>query len=542
VTRVWYSSDGLRLFVRTGTGKTLETIDFENWIALENASLPPKSSFEASHWRNLTEYRGMSIVGGEPVDAAVSPVDPNEATIATAFGVWRTLDGGASWNSLNAGLANLPVSRIVRLPNGTQGTRILLDGHEMEAVWNPGEKSGWRVEQAREAANERVLAESLAPFLGGVPSRVTVAGSWIYAGGEGRFWVSPDRGLSWRTYRIPDSAGTVEAIYVAAAEPAIAIAAIAAESGARVVRTMNGGIFWDDISADLPPGAVRGVAGDLETGAVYAAADSGLYWTVTDLRSGGAATAWTRIPVGEGRPGVRDVVLDADGNQIFAALDGEGLVTAVAPHRFLSPRVVNAASGFVSTAAPGTLLSVLGTQVSSARVGELEVPVLAASEMESQIQVPFAVTGNLLNLDLQTSQARRSVAVPLRASSPAIFTDRDGTPIVLDAERALLLDGSMPARAGSVIQILATGLGRVAPEWPAGLAAPVEAPPKVVAPVQAILDRVPLQVLSATLAPGYVGFYLIEAKLPEILNFGPAELYLETDGTASNRVSLQVAP
>lgn len=498
----------------------------------------------ARDWEKLTEYRGVSIIGGPALDAAISPLDSDDIVLATRFGLWRTLDGGASWNSLNSGLSNLGVQRILSLPNGTQGTRILLEGNEFEAVWAPGEKDGWRVVPPQEAAREALLAASLGPVLGARPSRVVVAGSWVYAGGgAGRLWVSADRGFSWRSFRLGEADGRVEAIFVAAGQPAIAVAAISSESGPRVARTMNGGIFWDDISANLPPGAVYGVTADLATGAIYAASDSGLFWTVTDLRSGGAATDWLRLAVGAGDPKVRDVQLDADGNQLFIALDGEGVVTAVAPHRFLSPRVVNAASGLTMPAAPGALLSVLGSHVSSARVGELEVPVLAASEMESQIQIPFAVTGSQVRLDLVTAQARLSnLELPLRPSSPAIFTDRDGTPIVLDAERALLLDASMPARAGATIQILATGLGRVSPEWPAGLAAPVDAPPKVIAPVRVLLDRVSLEVIGATLAPGYAGFYLIEAKIPEVVNLGPAELYLEAGGVASNRVSLHVAP
>jgi uncharacterized protein (TIGR03437 family) len=58
--------------------------------------------------------------------------------------------------------------------------------------------------------------------------------------------------------------------------------------------------------------------------------------------------------------------------------------------------------------------------------------------------------------------------------------------------------------------------------------------------VQAYLDGVPLEVSKAALAPGYVGYYLVEIQLPAVLNAGPAELYLVADGQESNRVSLMV--
>jgi len=49
-------------------------------------------------------------------------------------------------------------------------------------------------------------------------------------------------------------------------------------------------------------------------------------------------------------------------------------------------------------------------------------------------------------------------------------------------------------------------------------------------------------VLSATLAPVYVGLYLVEIQLPAVVNAGPAELYITADGQESNRVSIQLEP
>ena len=58
--------------------------------------------------------------------------------------------------------------------------------------------------------------------------------------------------------------------------------------------------------------------------------------------------------------------LDAGGNQIYAALDGYGVYTAIAPHRLRDARVVSAADYSAKPAAPGALLSVLGARVESA--------------------------------------------------------------------------------------------------------------------------------------------------------------------------------
>jgi uncharacterized protein (TIGR03437 family) len=98
-----------------------------------------------------------------------------------------------------------------------------------------------------------------------------------------------------------------------------------------------------------------------------------------------------------------------------------------------------------------------------------------------------------------------------------------------------------PAHSRGRIQILATGLGRVTPDWPTGLAAPTESPPKVAAPVNVYLDRQPVEVTRAVLAP-YIGFYLVELEVPKIVNYGPAELYLEVAGQPSNRVRVYIQP
>jgi uncharacterized protein (TIGR03437 family) len=170
------------------------------------------------------------------------------------------------------------------------------------------------------------------------------------------------------------------------------------------------------------------------------------------------------------------------------------------------------------------------------------VPVLDASSTASQIQVPFEAKGNTFSLSLEAAAGRMIVGLPLQTVSPAIFVDPEGTPLILDADSGVLLDASKPAHSNTRIQILATGLGLVKPDWPTGMAAPRTDPPRVVATVHAYLDRIPVDVTQASLAPGYIGFYLIEVQLPKIVNAGPAELSVEAEGQQSNRVRLYIEP
>ena len=176
------------------------------------------------------------------------------------------------------------------------------------------------------------------------------------------------------------------------------------------------------------------------------------------------------------------------------------------------------------------------------RSGNANVPILASSESETQVQIPFDVTGSALSLALESSAGRRILPVPLEAAAPGIFIDRDGTPMILDADAGITLDAMLPARSGQRIQILTTGMGRVVPAWQAGVPAPTDDPPRVAAAVKVFMDRVELEVVRATLAPRYIGFYLIEVRLPDLVNAGPAELYITADGAESNRVRLYVEP
>lgn len=581
VERVWYSPDGAKLFARVSSGQVYESADFENWrlsgnvepvedeSSLPSASRLPevaarlrssvsgagrlyafgrqvyRSEDQGESWSSLTAYRGASIIGPEMNDLAISPRDGDELVIANARGVWRSMDGGRSWTGLNQTLPNLPVRRLAGLPAGLRGTRIVAQGLG-ELEWAPGEKQAWRPAASPSLEAEAATRQRFSRALGVEVTAVAAAGDWTYAGGaDGSLWVSTDRGRYWRASRAADGV-RIEGLHADASEPRLALAvrsgAVDGSRPARVLRTANGGLFWDDLSANLPATAVRAVTAHRASSTVYLATDSGVWYGVADLTGGSRTASWSRImgnlPAGE----VFDVRLDAGGNQIYAALDGYGVYATMAPHRLRELRVVNAADLSARAAAPGTLLSVLGTRIQSARAGGINAPVLAVSDTESQIQVPFEAQGPTLSLAMQAERGMLTVGLAMENASPAIFVDRDGAPMLLDADSGVLLDAMNPARSGSRVQILATGLGRVSPDWPTGVAAPLDDPSRVLAPVRVYLDRAPVDVTRATLAPGYIGFYLIEVQLPALVNSGPAELYVDADGRSSNRVPLHIEP
>jgi uncharacterized protein (TIGR03437 family) len=473
---------------------------------------------------------------------AVSPRNTEELTVAGKYGVWRSVDAGRSWSGLNQGLPNLPVRKLSALPSGARGARIIVEDAEFE--WIPGEKAAWRLTTPNATARDIGLRQWLSAVLNTQITAYARAGDTIYAGSyDGRLWASADQGASWRPFG-KGEAGPVLSIFADPQEPRLAIAALGSPAtvgkSARVLRTFNGGIFWDDWSSNLPDVPAYGIAADRVSGAVYAATAAGVFYTRADPLTPGPASNWIHIGARLPAAGAVDVKLDAAGNQLYVALHGYGVYATLAPHRLRDVRVVNAADFSSRAAAPGSLLSVVGARIESARAENLNVPVLARSEIESQVQVPFEAAGTSLTLSLKAASGAFELGVPLGPVSPAIFVGRDGAPMLLDADSGMVLDSSAPAHAGSRIQLLATGLGRVRPAWPTGLPAPLEDPPAVVARVNAFLDGVSLTVSQATLAPGYIGLYLIEVQLPPFVNNGPAELYLEVENQLSNRVRIFV--
>ena len=579
VLAVWYSADGSRLYARTRANRVFETSDLENWTTVQGAEpnapadVPPPavdripesgakltiSAVEPSRvyalgnqlyrsddggrsWANLTGFRSQSIIGTGQRSVAVSPADPDQLVVANSFGVWRSMDGGSSWTGMNRFLPNLPASRILATPAGSHGARILVP--DLGAMELPlGNSEAWRPAAGVPVNAETKALRSASAALGTEVTAIASSGQTMYAGGaDGRLWISLDGGHNWTSSPRPGGNGPVERLFADPSEPRVALAALGG-SGPHVLRTTNSGGFWDDLTSNLMDAPAHGVTADRTSGTVYAATDNGVFFASADLENASpAAPVW--IPIGSRLPAVpaTDVKLGASGAQIYAALDGYGIYTAAAPQRTGVLRLVNAADFSVRAAAPGSLISVQGGRVNSASAGSLSFPVLAASDSESQIQVPFETSTANLSLALQTGAGRFTLGLPVQAVSPAVFVNHDGSAMILDADSGLMLDGRNTAHSNGRIEILATGLGKVQPDWPTGMAAPLENPPGVAATVKAYLDRVPVQVTRATLAPGYIGFYLIELQLPAIVNAGSAELYITADGQESNRVQVVLEP
>lgn len=564
VQSVWYSANGKRLLVETRSGRVFESNDFQHWQLNHSDPVPPippepiagarpeagtqvatsgsqrysltRENVYGSEtalaggrriWVNLTGFNGVSIIGDGFNALAVSPADPLDIAAANRYGVWRSLDGGLSWQSLNAELPNLEARSLA-------GQRTIAFADATLASVAAGK---WTSEEG--VAPESLLKATLTAKTNIMATAAVQSGSVIYVGTfAGMVKISNDGGTTWIDSAITGVTTNIERIWLDAGNTLTALAA----SGGRLYRTTNGGTFWDDVTGALNAGAIHGIAADSAAGVVYAATDAGIFAGRLSLTAADRIPAtWSSIQSDLPFATAWDARLNIDGT-LTVLLDGYGAFETQAPHHAQTPRIVNAADMTERAAAPGSLISVLGASVKQARSGENVYPVLLASDQSSQLQVPFEIVPGALQLTVQTDSGSFMAPLNVKEAAPAIFVDSDGTPMIQDAASQLVIDAGTPLRAGSRIEVLATGLGKVTPNWPTNMPAPVDSPPVVVAPVTAFLDGVPIQVVSATLAPTFIGYYLVELQIPAIVNRGASELRIVMNGEESNRVKLHLDP
>jgi len=559
VSAVWFSASGDRLLARTDSGRVFETTNAEASVVawnLNTTDTPPRPRVSAPDaltpelgaqvetaagrmyaagrsnvfisddggrtWASVTSSNGQSILGGDFTSLAVSPANPQDVVVANAFGLWRSADGGISWRSLNDGFPNLPVRKLA-----SRRTILLASGATAELTGGD-----WTSSAGRDP--EISLRARFSATAGSAVTAAAQTSTMSYAGtADGRLLASRDNGATWSEIHRVAASGAVNRIWVDPTQPELALA----NAGGHLLRTLNGGGFWDDVSGAMPDPNINGIAADRQTDHVWIATDRGVFDARVPLNIAALASPQWRS-TGSALPAAAawDVRLNND-NTIDVALDGYGVYETDQAQRG-GVHVANGADLSDRAAAPGSLISVIGAKVTSGRSGNTSWPVLAASADSSQLQVPFETSIGALSLAIEASGNSFTVPVRVKDTSPAIFVDGDGSPLVLDSSSGLVLDPKTPVHPGSLVQIMATGLGRVNPDWPTGIPAPSDAPPAVRGSVTAYLDGAPLEVTRATLAPGYVGYYVVELKIPTTVTAGIRELRLVMNGEHSNAVKM----
>ncbi len=226
--------------------------------------------------------------------------------------------------------------------------------------------------------------------------------------------------------------------------------------------------------------------------------------------------------------------------------------------RLNAAAVTNAAS-FVTGLSPGSLATAfaagvldsqgivsadrlplpLSLQGVSITVDGIAAPVLSLSNVNGQeqlnFQVPYEIAGRTQAAVVVTRGGASSdaVAIPVFELQPAVYTADGTAAIVLHNADFSLANTSRPLVSGESAVVYAAGLGAVANRPPTGSAASSSPLSATQTPVTATLAGLPCEVQFAGLAPGFVGVYQVNFRVPDNTPRGSQDLVL-TAGTESS--------
>jgi uncharacterized protein (TIGR03437 family) len=222
---------------------------------------------------------------------------------------------------------------------------------------------------------------------------------------------------------------------------------------------------------------------------------------------------------------------------------------------------------YSSTLAPGSIAAVFGTfglaSVATAPsiplpvalggmslefAGRFPAPIFAATESQTNIQIPWELAGSQqaqLAATVNGQPASLTRTVTIAPFAPGIFTaDQSGSGqgIIFDASGRLVNAGNPAVPGSTVVVIYCTGLGAVTNQPATGAAAP-SSPLAVTTttPVVSIGGAL-AQVLYSGLVPGLVGEYQVNALVPSGAAVGNAAPVTIVMGSAlSNVATMAVA-
>jgi uncharacterized protein (TIGR03437 family) len=200
-----------------------------------------------------------------------------------------------------------------------------------------------------------------------------------------------------------------------------------------------------------------------------------------------------------------------------------------------------------STAAAASVPLPLSLEGVSVNVGGLDAPLYFASSGQINAQLPFELPPNSRQQVVVKGSQFLTVpeTITIAAARPGIFTlsqDGKGQGAILNAQ-GVLVDSRAAAAAGEVVQVFLTGMGPTDPPVQSGRAAPSAEPLARVTtlPVEATVGGVPATMEFAGLAPGFVGLYQVNVRIPSGVTPGAAApLVISQAGVASNPVTLAI--
>ncbi len=224
-----------------------------------------------------------------------------------------------------------------------------------------------------------------------------------------------------------------------------------------------------------------------------------------------------------------------------------------------------AASSTITSAAPGSILSIYGAELAAYRsdlggfnkatalatslngvtatIGGVKAPIYFVSPGQLNVQVPFEVTAGPQPLIVTTAGgASASTNVTVANAAPSIFIldQPSGLGAIVKNSDFSLITASNTVKAGDAIVIFSTGLGQATPAMQTGvLLVPPTGGFNNTGLVTVTIGGQNAAVISSVASPGFAGLYQTAVTVPSGVT-GAAKVVLSSGTTASNAVNLPV--
>ena len=216
-----------------------------------------------------------------------------------------------------------------------------------------------------------------------------------------------------------------------------------------------------------------------------------------------------------------------------------------------------------ATVAPGSLVSIKGTDLSPINlatnqmplptalgescltVNGLPLPVLFVSSTQINAQLPYQVDGNVTLVLHTPGGVSDNFNLTILPAAPSIFrngtagTD-SGIPAIVRARNNELVTLSNPVHKDDSLTIYLAGMGNTSPAVEAGVPAPSDPLPSVLIPPVVTLGGVPVTVTFAGLTPGQIGVYQINVNINRRVPSGISIPLAVTQGGASTSADVRV--
>jgi photosystem II stability/assembly factor-like uncharacterized protein len=257
-------------------------------------------------WEPASPSLPAGAVGRVQVDAHDSAVLYGLSGIHGTSGVWKSIDGGASWGQMNQGFDDLNVTGLAVAP-GTPGALYAVE--YSSPLWKSLD-GGQTWSTLAATAGAPIWALGVDPF---DPSHLVIAT-------QGGIIGSPDGGASWTP-----AAGTGDlGLGVVAFDPGVRGRLLAGTAQATIFASDDGGATWSQLGQGLPLPACEDCLLREVDGFVFDPSDAARVYALAALdrafSSGDGGASWTAVT--DAGTGVRALVVDPAGTVYAGSCDG----------------------------------------------------------------------------------------------------------------------------------------------------------------------------------------------------------------------------